>query len=99
MSIGKRWAEPEYGLPPHRFPIKDRIEFEENGVRWKLVGFDKVPLWTPDYGWGYHALYKGSDGSWGEWRFQYKIDKIYYENVPFHRMSKDARLPDWAPKE
>ncbi|AWR87059.1 hypothetical protein [Meiothermus taiwanensis] len=95
MSIGHRWAEPQYGLPPEHFPIDDRIEFEQDGVRWKLVGFDKVPLWTPDYGWGYHALYKGEDGTWAEGRFQYTNGKVYHENEPLHRIPEDMLLA-WA---
>lgn len=91
----KQWAEPQRGILPQYFPIKDRIEFVMDGTRWKLVGYDKVPLWRPDYGWGYHALYKGEDGGWAEWRFQYQNGKVYHENEPFRRIPEDT-LPDWA---
>lgn len=91
----KRWAEPQFGLPPEHFPVKDRVEFVMDGTRWKLVGYDKVPLWRPDYGWGYHALYKGEDGGWAEWRFQYQNGKVYHENEPFRRIPEDT-LPAWA---
>lgn len=95
----KRWAEPQFGLPPEHFPVKDRVEFVMDGTRWKLVGYDKVPLWRPDYGWGYHALYKGEDGTWAEWRFQGQWTangfRAYHENEPFRRIPEDT-LPAWA---
>jgi len=75
--LGHRWAEPKRGLEPKYFPLEDRIEFVDGSTRWKLVGFDMVPLWRPDYGWRYHVLYKGDDGGWAEWRFQHSDDSPF----------------------
>lgn len=94
-----RWDQPRRGLAPRYFPLPERVRFEYAGTRWTLVGFDRVPLWRPDYGHGYHALYRGDDGSWAEWRFQGRWTlegfKAYHENEPF-RLIPEETLPDWA---